>query len=68
VIITIFVVFFELVAVIVILFPFWGVRLTLGGLFFLFADEVRDLDYQTALQQLMTLFMKMAEANVSCES
>jgi hypothetical protein len=29
---------------------------TLGGLFFLYADEVRDLDYQTAIQQLMALF------------
>jgi hypothetical protein len=35
---------------------------SLGGLFFLFADEVRDLDFQTALQQLMTLFLQMAEA------
>ncbi len=35
---------------------------SLGGLFFLFADEVRDLDYQTALQQLITLFLPMAEA------
>ncbi|WP_442951544.1 IS4 family transposase [Paenibacillus sp. GYB004] len=35
---------------------------TLGGLFFLYADEVRDLDYQTALQQLMSLFLDMAEA------
>lgn len=35
---------------------------TLGGLFFLFADEVRDLDLQTALQQLMRLFLEMAEA------
>lgn len=35
---------------------------TLGGLFFLFADEVRDLDYQTALQQLMVLFLEMAQA------
>jgi hypothetical protein len=34
---------------------------SLGGLFFLFADEVRDLDYQTALQQLMTLFLQMAK-------
>lgn len=33
---------------------------TLGGLFFLYADEVRDLDYQTALQQLMSLFLDMA--------
>ena len=35
---------------------------TLGGLFFLYADEVRDLDYQTALQQLMTFFLTLAEA------
>lgn len=35
---------------------------TLGGLFFLYADEVRDLDYQTALQQLMSLFLDMAKA------
>ncbi|MMZ57324.1 Transposase DDE domain protein [compost metagenome] len=35
---------------------------TLGGLFFLFADEVRDLDFQTALQQLMNLFLEMSEA------
>lgn len=34
---------------------------TLGGLFFLFADEVRDLDFQTALQQLMRLFLEMAK-------
>jgi len=34
---------------------------TLGGLFFLFADEVRDLDYQTALQQLMNLFLEMSQ-------
>lgn len=34
---------------------------TLGGLFFLFSDEVRDLDYQTALQQLMSLFLEMSE-------
>lgn len=40
---------------------------SLGGLFFLFADEVRDLDYQTAFQQLMTLFMKMAEAKTGQE-
>lgn len=35
---------------------------TLGGLFFLFADEVRDLDFQTALQQLMVLFLEMTQA------
>lgn len=35
---------------------------TLGGLFFLYVDEVRDLDYQTTLQQLMSLFLNMAQA------
>lgn len=35
---------------------------TLGGLFFLFTDEVRDLDYQTALQQLMSLFLELSQA------
>jgi hypothetical protein len=35
---------------------------TLGGLFFLFADEVRDLDYQSALQQLMNFFLEMSQA------
>jgi hypothetical protein len=35
---------------------------TLGGLFFLYADEVRDLDYQTALQKLMSLFLDMSVA------
>ncbi|WP_182540714.1 IS4 family transposase [Fontibacillus panacisegetis] len=35
---------------------------SLGGLFFLFADEVRDLDFQTALKQLMTLFLEMSQA------
>jgi hypothetical protein len=40
---------------------------SLGGLFYLFADEVSDLDYQTALQQLMTLFLQMAEAKTMKE-
>jgi hypothetical protein len=35
---------------------------SLGGLFFLFSDEVRDLDLVTALQQLMTFFMDVTEA------
>ncbi|MNC27841.1 hypothetical protein D3C75_760300 [compost metagenome] len=35
---------------------------TLGGLFLLFADEVRDQDFQSALQQLMTLFVQVAQA------
>jgi len=34
---------------------------TLGGLFSLYANEVRDLDYQTALKQLMSLFLTIAE-------
>ncbi|MNI83884.1 hypothetical protein D3C73_1407380 [compost metagenome] len=40
---------------------------SLGGLFFLFSDEVRDLDYQTALQQLMTLFLQIAKAKTTKE-
>ena len=39
-----------------------GEARTLGGLFFLYADEVRDLDYQTAFQQLMSLFLEMMVA------
>jgi hypothetical protein len=35
---------------------------SLGGLFFLFSDEVRDLDLKTALQQLMSLFLELADA------
>jgi hypothetical protein len=35
---------------------------TLGGLFFLYLDEVRDVDYQTALQQLMSFFQDIAAA------
>jgi hypothetical protein len=35
---------------------------TLGGLFFLFSEEVRDLDHQTALQHLVSLFLEMAKA------
>ncbi len=47
---------------------------SLGGLFFLYSDEVRDLDYQTALGQLMALFLNLAGAtskvgkqNVLCQ-
>jgi N-acetyl sugar amidotransferase len=40
---------------------------SLGGLFFLFAVEVIDLDYQTALQQLMTLFLQIAKAQTKQE-
>lgn len=31
---------------------------TLDRVFFLFPDEIRDLDYQTALQQLLIFFLK----------
>ncbi len=32
---------------------------SLGGLFFLLCEEIRDLDYETALKQLMCFFMMM---------
>jgi len=35
--------------------------LSLGGLFFLFSDEVRDLDLKTALQHLIAFFMAFTE-------
>ncbi|HFI0172057.1 TPA: transposase [Streptococcus suis] len=35
---------------------------SLGGLFFLFSDEVRDLDLKTALQHLIAFFMAFTEA------
>ncbi len=35
---------------------------TLGSLFFLFFDEVRDLDLKTALQRLTVFFFELAEA------
>jgi hypothetical protein len=34
---------------------------SLGGLFFLFSDEIKELDLKTALQQLMTFFMELME-------
>ncbi len=34
---------------------------SLGGLFFLFSDEIRDLDLKTALQQLIAYFMEICE-------
>jgi hypothetical protein len=35
---------------------------SLGGLFFLFSDEVRDLDLKTALQHLVEFFLELAKA------
>jgi len=32
---------------------------SLGGLFFLFADEVRDMDFKTALRSLMQFFLEI---------
>jgi hypothetical protein len=40
---------------------------SLGGLFFLFADQGRDLDYHTALQQLMAMFLQIARAKTKSE-
>lgn len=34
---------------------------SLGGLFFLLSDEIRDLDLKTALQQLIAFFMEMSK-------
>lgn len=35
---------------------------SLGGLFFLFSDEVRDIDLKLALQQLISFFVELVEA------
>jgi hypothetical protein len=37
---------------------------SLGGLFFLYSDEVRNLDLKTALQQLMAFFLDVVEAKI----
>jgi len=34
---------------------------SLGGLFFLFSDEIRDLDLKTALDQLITFFLELVD-------
>jgi hypothetical protein len=34
---------------------------SLGGLFFLFSDEIRDLDLKTALNQLITFFLELVD-------
>ncbi|SDO76346.1 hypothetical protein SAMN04487897_12169 [Paenibacillus sp. yr247] len=36
---------------------------SLGGLFFLFSDEIRDLDLKTALNQLITFFLEVKSSN-----
>jgi hypothetical protein len=36
---------------------------SLSGLFFLFSDQVWDLDLKTALQHLIAFFMAFTEAN-----
>lgn len=35
---------------------------SLGGLFYLFCDEIRDMDYKTALQQLMLFVLNIVDA------
>ncbi|MDB5055844.1 MAG: transposase family protein [Bacilli bacterium] len=37
---------------------------SLGGLFFLFSDEIRDLDLKTALDQLITFFLELVYPDV----
>jgi len=32
---------------------------SLGGLFFLFSDEIRDLDLKAALQQIFSFFLEL---------
>jgi hypothetical protein len=34
---------------------------SLGGLFFLFSDEVRDLDLKAALQQIISYFLELSQ-------
>ncbi|MCM3272737.1 IS4 family transposase, partial [Paenibacillus elgii] len=34
---------------------------SLGGLFFLFSDEVRDLDLKAAFQQIFAFFLKLSQ-------
>lgn len=38
---------------------------SLGGLFFLFSDEIRDLDLKTALDQLITFFLELVDPAVN---
>lgn len=40
---------------------------SLGGLFYLFCDEVKDINLKTALQQLMQFFYKSIQAKTSKE-
>ena len=41
---------------------------TFGGLFFLFCDEVRDMDLKTALRQLMAFVFSLASGNANQET
>jgi hypothetical protein len=40
---------------------------SLGGLFFLFSDEIRDLDLKTALNQLITFFLELVNPTLTEE-
>lgn len=40
---------------------------SLGGLFFLFADEVRELDFKSALQRLVAFFLELSQIKTKLE-
>jgi hypothetical protein len=40
---------------------------SLGGLFFLFSDEVRDLDLKAALQQIVSFFIELSQTKTKKE-
>ncbi len=40
---------------------------SLGGLFFLFADEVRELDFKSALQQIVVFFLELTKTKTNRE-
>ncbi|TVY07048.1 IS4 family transposase [Paenibacillus cremeus] len=40
---------------------------SLGGLFFLFSDEVRNLDLKTALQQIVSFFLELSQTKTKRE-
>ncbi len=40
---------------------------SLGGLFFLFSDEIRDLDLKAALQQIVSFFLELSQTRTRRE-
>jgi hypothetical protein len=41
---------------------------SLGGLFFLFSDEVRDLDLKAELQQIVSFFIEFSQTKTNRRS